>query len=272
MTERDPASERPDLPGPPIQPIRRTIRYRLATFFTWIVVRCYARLRVEDRDRLPAGPAVLCFSHQSWADPFVLMAALPTQPRLYFFGPKEEDMGVGARNRLMSWVGTAVPYRPGKNDLLDATRRVGTVFAAGGTLAIAGEGRIHAGERVVLPLSEGPAFFALRSGVPLVPIAVNGTGWLAFGRTIRIRVGEPILPEGRPTRERVEELTERAAGALGALVADFPERAPPGPVGRWLTEIFNEWPDGARPEVPPGGAGPDALPDGRPEVPPGGAA
>jgi len=223
--------------------------------FAWIVVRCYARLRVEGSERLPAGPAVLCFSHQNWTDPFILMAALPAHPRLYFFGPKEEDMGVGPRNRLMSWVGTAVPYRPGKNDLLDATRRVGAVFAAGGRLAIAGEGRIHAGERVVLPLSEGPAFFALRRGVPLVPIAVNGTGWLAFGRTIRIRIGEPIVAEGRPTRERVEELTERAGSALRVLVTDFPERPAPGPVGRWLTELFNEWPDGAPPDRP--GAPPD---------------
>ena len=33
----------------------------------------------------------------NWMDPFVLMATLPMKPRLYFFGPKEEDMGVGGR-------------------------------------------------------------------------------------------------------------------------------------------------------------------------------
>lgn len=68
------------------------------------------------------------------------MAVLPFRPRLYFFGPKEEDMAVGGRNRLMSWTRTSVAYRPGKSDLLDATRRVGAVIAAGGVLAIAGEG------------------------------------------------------------------------------------------------------------------------------------
>ena len=159
-------------------------------------------------------------------------------------------MAVGARNRLMRWVGTAVPYRPGKNDLLDATRRVGAIFAGGGTLAIAGEGRIHAGERVVLPLSEGPAFFALRGGVPLVPIAINGTGWLAFGRTVRVRIGEPIAPSGRPSRERVDTLTAQATAALTALVADHPDRPPPGRLGRWLTELFNDWPEGSRPALP----------------------
>jgi 1-acyl-sn-glycerol-3-phosphate acyltransferase len=214
-----------------------------------VVVGCYVRLRVEERDRLPAGPAVLCFNHQSWTDPFVLVAALPAQPRLYFFGPKEEDMATGARNRLMSWVGTAVPYKPAKNDLLEATRRVGAIFEAGGTLAIAGEGRIHVGERELLPLSEGPAFFALRNRVPLVPVAVNGTGWLAFGRTVRVRVGRPIEPAGRPTHERVADMTAELASALRGLTADARDRPPPGPFGRWLSELFNEWPEGSRPPL-----------------------
>ena len=53
-------------------------------------------------------------------------------------------MGVGGRNRLMQWTGTTIPYKPGKNDLLEATRRVGAVIGAGGVVAIAGEGRIGA--------------------------------------------------------------------------------------------------------------------------------
>ena len=165
------------------------------------MTRAYLRVRLDDRERLPPGPAIYCFNHMSWADPFVLMATLPFRPRLWFFGPKEEDMGVGGRNRLMTWTGTAIPYKPAKNDLLDATRRVGAVVATGAVVAIAGEGRIHAGESDLLPLSEGAAYFALRSGVPLVPIAITGTSWLRFGGRIRVRVGEPIpWPAGRLAR------------------------------------------------------------------------
>lgn len=238
-----------ELPGPAIHPVRRTIRYWLSRVFCWLLVRSYTRPRIEGRELLPPGPAIYYANHLSWVDPFVLMATLPYRPRVYFFGPKEEDMAAGGRNRLMSWTGATVPYRPGKNDLLDATRRVSAVINAGGVLVIFGEGRIHVGETELLPLSEGAAYFALRSSVPLVPIGINGTSWLRLGRRIRVRVGAPIPVDGRPSRERVDALTVRAWAALHELIADFPDPARPGPVGRWVTELFNDWPEGARPEV-----------------------
>lgn len=222
------------------------MRYYTSRVAVGLLTRALFRLRVEGRDRLPSGPAILCFNHLGWADPFVLMATLPLRPRLFFFGPKEEDMAVGGRNRMMLWTGTAIPYKPGKNDLLDATRRVGAVIAEGGVVAIAGEGRIHVREAGLLPLSEGAAYFALRSSVPIVPIAINGTSWLRFGGRIRVRVGEPITTEGRPTRAAIASITDQTWRAMHEMVAGAPERPVPGRFGRWLTEIFNEWPEGSR--------------------------
>ena len=195
---------------------------------------------------MPPGPAVYCFNHLSWADPFVLMAVLPYRPRLFFFGPKEEDMAVGGRNRLMHWTGATIPYKPGKNDLLDATRKVSAVLASGGVVAIAGEGRIGALESALLPINDGPAYFALRSGVPLVPIAISGTSWLRFGGRVRVAVGESIVTAGRADRAVIAATTGALTCALAALVADAPPSAAPGRVGRWLTERFNEWPEGSR--------------------------
>jgi 1-acyl-sn-glycerol-3-phosphate acyltransferase len=232
---------------PDIHPIRRTIRYWLTRGASTVIVKSMLRVSVEGRERLPREPYLLCFSHESWVDPFVLMAVLPWRPRLFFFGPKEEDMTVGGRNRLMLWAGNAVPYRPGKNDLLEATRRVQAIFKGGGVLAIAGEGRIHAHENEILPLSEGAAYFALRSRVPVVPVTVNGMTWFSIGSQVRIRVGEPIPVEGRPTREAVNALTARTWTAMHELAAGFPERRRPGRLGAWLTELFNDWPEGSRP-------------------------
>jgi 1-acyl-sn-glycerol-3-phosphate acyltransferase len=146
----------------------------------------------------------------------------------------------------MAWTGTPIPYRPGKDDLLGATRRVGAVLDEGGVIAIAGEGRIHALESELWPLSDGPAYFALRSRVPVVPIAINGTSWLRFRGRVTIRVGEPIEASERPAREAVDRVTRQTWEALHTMVRDAPEIPVPGRVGRWLTEAFNEWPEGSR--------------------------
>ena len=113
-------------------------------------------------------------------------------------------------------------------------------------MAIAGEGRIHGRENEILPLSEGAAYFAMRSGVPLVPIAIHGTSWLRFGGRVSVTVGEAIPLEGRPNRASIAEATERLTAALATLVADSPDVRRPGRIGRWLTERFNDWPEGSR--------------------------
>ena len=196
-----------------------------------MITRAYLRVRLEGRERLPPGPAIYCFNHLSWSDPFVLMAILPFRPRLYFFGPKEEDMGVGGRNRLMSWTGTAIPYRPGKNDLLDATRRVGAVLAAGGVVAIAGEGRIHARESRAPAAQEG-------AGLLRAPLAACRSsrsrsaaraGCGSAGGS-RVRVGEPHRRRRAGRRGRPSTtLTARCWQRSTRLVADAPGRPGAGP-------------------------------------------
>ena len=233
-------------PARPLHPFRRTLRYWLSRLVAGAVTRAWLRIDCQGFERLPGGPAIYCFNHLSWSDPFVLMATLPMRPRLSFFGPKEEDMAVGGRNRLMQWTGSTIPYKPGKNDLLEATRKVGAVIGASGIVAIAGEGRIGAIESAVLPLNDGPAYFALRSRVPLVPIAINGTSWLRFGGHVRVRVGAPIIPTGRPDRANVGAMTAALHDSLSALVGDAREPDRAGRTGTWLSDRFNEWPEGSR--------------------------
>jgi 1-acyl-sn-glycerol-3-phosphate acyltransferase len=184
-----------------------------------------------------------------------MFAAMPRRPRFLFFGPEQEDMRRGFRNRLMRWGGVTVPYQPGNRGLLAATARVQQLIRGGASIAIAGEGRIHSGEGVISPLREGAAYVSLRAGAPLVPVAISGTSWLGFRRTVRVRIGLPIdwspATPGRPTSDEVARLTGETQSALEILVADFPDQPKPGPVGRWLTELFNEWPEGSRPQVPP---------------------
>ena len=245
MSARADAPSRSDPLGD-IHPVRRTLRYNISRVVISILTRAWLRFEVEGRERLPDGPAIYAFNHLSWADPFVLMATLPLRPRLSFFGPKEEDMQSSGRNRAMLWTGSAIPYKPGKNDLLEATRRVSAVIANGGIVAIAGEGRIGPVETDLQALNEGPAYFAMRSHIPLVPIAINGTSWVRFGSRVRVRVGEPIVSAGRPDRAGIAAATEELRASMLSLLADAPAVPPPGRVARWVTELFNDWPEGSR--------------------------
>jgi hypothetical protein len=61
-------------------------------------------------------------------------------------------------------------------------------------------------------------------------------------------------PHGVPGRHRrlaadPAALTERTAAALRAMTADYPDPPPSGRLFRRLTELFNDWPEGARPEL-----------------------
>jgi hypothetical protein len=44
-------------------------------------------------------------------------------------------------------------------------------------------------------------------------------------------------------------MTAATHQALLELVADGRDRQPPGRFGRWLTEVFQEWPEGERPAI-----------------------
>jgi len=252
-------------------PVHRPIRFRIVRTTLAVVVRLILRIRVEGREHLPAGPAIYCLNHLNWTDPLIALIVLPTRPKLAMFGPKEADMTRGGRNRLIMWAGFGIPYHPAKNDLIETTRRVQRILDDGWAILIFGEGRIHRGEHELLPLADGTAYFALRARVPIIPIAINGTSWLGFRRGIRIRIGEAIEPDGRPNRDGVEAMTARTAAALRRMVADFPDPSEPGPFGRWLTELFNDWPEGARPELGAGDAA-GTEPGGTREQGEGGAA
>ena len=224
----------------PAGPLKHAfIRYGLR-----LILSCYFRVRLTGLEKLPKNtPYLLNFSHPSWLDPLLLVAFWPEPPRLFVFGPKEEDMSRGGRNRLLAWSQYAVPFKPSKSDLLDTTRRAMAVFDGGYILILAGEGRLSDREGAIVPLEDGSAFFALRARVPIVPVAIIGTRWLRFGKRITLRAGPPI-PVGdlRANREGVIALTDTLQAAMEALLVGVEEEPPPGPFGRWLTDVFADRP------------------------------
>jgi 1-acyl-sn-glycerol-3-phosphate acyltransferase len=162
---------------------------------------------------------------------------------LFIFGPQEEDINTGWKNALIRWSHMAVPFRPSKTDLIDTTRRATSVLKSGYVLALSGEGRLSDTDADLVPIQEGAAFFALRAGAPIVPMAIIGAHWLRFGKTVTMRVGPVIELHGRRAdRAGVASLTADVQAALEQLLEGVVDEPPPGPFGRWMTDALAERP------------------------------
>jgi 1-acyl-sn-glycerol-3-phosphate acyltransferase len=235
-----------NLPRGDLSPFQRSFRHWFSRMLATVTMKTWFRVTVVNPERFAREPALYVFNHLSWMDTPLVVAVIPKQPRLYMYGPKEEDIQKGGRNRFMWWTGIPVPFRPTKDDMLTSVRRAQAVFDSGGVLAIAGEGAIHVHEGDLLPFQEGAAYLALRAGVPIVPLAITGSSWARFRGRVLVRVGEPIETGERPTREAVARYTALAWHAVRAMVANDRDGPPPGPIARWLTDMFNDWGPGGR--------------------------
>jgi len=213
--------------------------------FFRIILGAYLRVRVSGARHLPDSAYLICFNHPSWTDPLILIGYWPdVRRRLHIFGPREADMLTGRRNAIIRWGERGVPFQPGGRDIVEVTRRATSVLKGDGLLAVAGEGRLSDREGEALPLEVGVGHFALLAGVPVVPVAISGTRWIRLGKTVHITIGRPVTIDGLSRgRAGARQLTDRVQASLDELLRERrPDARPPGPFGRWMSELFNERP------------------------------
>ena len=171
-------------------------------------------LRVEGAAQVPAAGAVLLAgNHTGFVDgPLVFLLA----PRPASLLAKSEIF-VGAGQRLFGWLGL-VPVHRGSADR-EALRQGLAVLAGGRALGVFPEGRRSTG--ALEEITDGLAYLALRSGAPVVPIAVRGTAdawpkgspFPRLRRPVRVVFGAPVVldvpgdPRARSTvRAAAEQL------------------------------------------------------------------
>lgn len=181
--------------------------------------------RVLGAWRMPAdGPCILAVNHTHNIDGPMVMG---TAPRPVHFLIKKEAF-VGPLGPFLHGIGQLEVDRSGT----DRTAITGAlkVLEDGGVLGIFPEG--SRGEGDFASLRAGLAYFAVRSGAPIVPVAVLGSGERKSRAVrgvppLRSRVdvvfGDPFEAgdgSGRRTRKALDEATTRIQERLGAHLAD----------------------------------------------------
>jgi 1-acyl-sn-glycerol-3-phosphate acyltransferase len=242
----DAPGERARRTGPRELSVAVTLRYRLMWGLNRAVVRLLFDVRATGLEHWPAPPFQLVANHHNGVDPLLVMAVVPVEPRITWFGPREADFSRGFKNRVMAFFGGVIPYHPEMTTLTSAVRAVRRVFEADGVLGIFAEGRIGFAESELLPLEEGAAAFAATSGVPIVPCAIVGSTDLWFRKRIAVRFGAPIQTDAVRGREARAALEARIRDGIEGLLPDSEPRLPRHRPLSFLTDLLNGAEDVAR--------------------------
>lgn len=173
---------------------------------------------IEGLENVPAsGAFVYCSNHQSIVDIIVLGATLPGD---YKWAAKRSLMKIPFLGWHLAIAGhVPVDRRSGARGAAKVIKLFEQVLEAGNPLLVFPEGTRSEDGRM-RSFKNGGFYAAVRAGVPVVPVALNGTHSLmkrgardtgdAPIKRIGVRVGEPIYPKRN--------------GKEGALVADLRDR------------------------------------------------
>jgi len=200
--------------------------YRVATGITkYVLLPLYTRIKVTGVENVPpTGPVIIASNHLNDADPGILSTRIN---RVLIFMTKAELFKIPVLAQFLRGYG-AFPVRRGEADL-GALRQASAALNAGYALVIFPEGTREGPAEVLAKAHPGAALLALRHDVPIVPVALQGSGKLSLpGMFLRVdrrekvtmTVGQPFKLE-RPARlnaEAVEEGTRQIMERIAALL------------------------------------------------------
>jgi 1-acyl-sn-glycerol-3-phosphate acyltransferase len=190
--------------------------YRTVRVVSGLSLAAVYRLTVDGAGNLPReGPAIIASNHKSELDPFFVGHAFP-RPVRYF--AKSEIFRNGALRWAVTELG-AIPVRRGESDraALEAALRS---LDRGEALIIYPEGTRKRDDAIheFLP---GVGMLALRSGAPVVPVALKGSNLVVHaGRpglpVVRLKVGPPVDLAGLEGKKSA--MYQQAADRIRAAV------------------------------------------------------
>jgi 1-acyl-sn-glycerol-3-phosphate acyltransferase len=220
----------------PVGP-RANVPYRLVRLLAVPLLRLVFRFEVHGRENIPrkGGPNyIVIANHLNWPDEFALLLLFPIEPRLHFLADPTLLVTRKLQWFLVRSTGGYVPVVRSRHGDTRLFHHVDRCLALGGAIAIFPEGNYGPAEGGLMPFHKGFAHFAIKAGVPVVPVGLSGCKDVWFRKTIRVFVGEPIATQGQdPAR-----LTDVAYERVKALIPPYAEASGPKPLRKFLTHLF----------------------------------
>ena len=180
------------------------------------------RVRVEGAERLPAGPIIVMSNHASNFDILALQGFFPRQ---LSWIAKQELFTIPIFGHSMRSGGYIPLDRSDGRKALKSMEEAAALVRGGRSVIIFPEGtRTRDGN--LLPFKRGGFLLAVKAGVPVVPVVINGSFTINPGGTlqlhggnIRINIMAPIdLPEGLKRAAAEDHLMEQVRTSMaGAL-------------------------------------------------------
>jgi len=193
----------------------------LYNFIRWCIavpiLALVSRIRLRGRYNVPKqGAFLIASNHLAWTDiPYVPLFL----PRKVVFMAKEEYF-TSKIAWLVRFLG-AFPVKRGEGDR-QALRAAEEQLKRGNVVVLFPEGtRSKTG--TMAKAHAGLGMIALRSGVPVVPVAIWGSEKVLkeFGPRVTVCYGEPLVfkPKGaKMTREDIDNATEEVMRAIAAML------------------------------------------------------
>jgi 1-acyl-sn-glycerol-3-phosphate acyltransferase len=240
---------------------RASLLYRVLRLIARFVMFVLFRFRIETsgQEHLPHGGYLLIgAAHRGWMDPFIVMHAIPAEPRAWFLGSGPSTFTSRWRERLIHRLGGLLPVWRGGMGVDGHVASARAVVRNGGVFVQMPEGTVSGPPGRIGPFRPGAALIAIRTGAPVVPLVMAGTEELYVGRRMASRVlpvtsartllgsawdGTPPEEGSREELELAKVLTERFEAILGPEVEALQPRTvdPPGHprrLRRQLTWLF----------------------------------
>ena len=155
-----------------------------------------ARMTVEGQENIPADtPCVFVVNHRSYFDIPILLAALDAPHGIL---AKEELEKIPLLNRWMKLLGCVFVKRDDIRASVKALNDATAIVESGRSFVIFPEGTRYKGEEGGAGEFKAGAFrIAIKTGVPVVPVAISGARGLFEGHGLRATPGDirvRILP------------------------------------------------------------------------------